>query len=130
MTDEQEKPDPDLVMGVFTDFFTRTSDDALTMTFDEWEVEYKPGALLSEGTDDEREQVESCDRRCLWSFCDDGDGGEFIANGVLLVNFIGHYITEVPYEECVPMMVTCDFDYGEDDDDDDELDAPRAEPSA
>lgn len=79
------------------------------MTYEEWVEKYRPmqnplvpGAsfdgLMFETFGDEVEFVGQQPPQNVWTYVDDGEH-ESITNGLCFVNRIGHFITQVPYDD-------------------------------
>jgi hypothetical protein len=90
---------------------------AVTMTFEEWLDKYKPipnhldsnasfqdedgEGIMFETYGDELEYVLSIansEPNRVWTYVD-GDEGTWVTNGYRLVNRIGYFITEIPYDD-------------------------------
>lgn len=84
-----------------------------TMTYEEWVDKYKPiqnelsdnasfEGMMFETYGSELDYVLTIVRRTngllVWTYID-GEGGTYIVEGYRLVNRIGYFITQVPYEE-------------------------------
>lgn len=84
-----------------------------TMTYEEWVDRFKPiqnelsdnasfEGMMFETYGDELEHVLQVARKTngllVWTYID-GEGGTYIVDGYRLVNRIGYFVTQVPYEE-------------------------------
>ena len=86
------------------------------MTYEEWEVKYKPipnhitGECCSfETYGDELAFVCSQDPNTIWTEMD-GDNGVYLVNGYHYVNRIQYYVTEVPWQPDDDICITiCEF---------------------
>ncbi|CAB4124041.1 hypothetical protein UFOVP45_112 [uncultured Caudovirales phage] len=79
----------------------------IIITDDEWDEQYTPILNHINGNDsqmfetygDELAFVQSQPANRVWTMLDGDEGGVFIVNGMHLVNRIGYYITEKPFNE-------------------------------
>ena len=86
------------------------------MSYDEWFDTYKPirnnldkhasfDGYMFETYEEELDFVIEQDEFNIWTYCE-GDRGMYIFNGYRLVNRIGYFITEVPFENDDEIQIT------------------------
>lgn len=96
-------------------------DNFIEMTEDEWFETYKPiknhldenasfDGHMFETYDEEVAFVKEQDPAYIWMYGDGDDGGSYIWNGWHIVNRIGYFITEVPYDDMLDIVVCLDPD--------------------
>ena len=82
--------------------------NAIELTEDEWETTYRPvtnhlstdsgwAGLLFETYGEEVEYVKQAKEGTVWTWVD-GEDGTYVVSGWLLMNRIGYFITEVPFD--------------------------------
>ncbi len=87
------------------------------MSEDEWFEKYKPiknnldkhasfDGYMFETYDEELAFVKEQDEFNIWTYGDGDNGGTFIWNGYHIVNRIGYFITEVPFENDDEIQIT------------------------
>lgn len=75
-----------------------------------WVEQYRPiqnhivgnasfGGCMFETYGDEQVFVKAQDPHHIWTYGDGDDGGTYVWNGYHIVNRIGYFITEVPWQE-------------------------------
>jgi len=81
------------------------------MNIEEWELKYKPmqndidfgnasfNGIMFETYGKELEHVRQFENKYIWTYQDGDDGGPIITSGFRLMNRIGYFLTEVPWEE-------------------------------
>lgn len=87
--------------------------------FDAWAEKYRPiknqftkgGEDLFDTHGEEGDFVKAQDPHCVWTFAD-GEMATLIHNGYGLVNRLGYYVTEVPWEgeDYIEVVVTEDVE--------------------
>ncbi len=91
--------------------------ELIEIDFDEWLDTYKPitnhidtdssfnGAMF-ETYGDEVKYVSDADPLYTWTYIDGDDGATYVINGRCIVNRIGYFVTEVPWDESKDYQIT------------------------
>ena len=70
----------------------------VTITEEQWEERYKPLGELLETYGEDWERVQSVPPKNVWTLYE-GDWGTYIYNGIHIVNRVGYYISELPWND-------------------------------
>ncbi|CAB5220200.1 hypothetical protein UFOVP235_2 [uncultured Caudovirales phage] len=98
---------------------------AITMTDDEWTELFRPmtnpiddnascGGCMFETFGDDLAFVLKQNPLCVWTYQDDDNGIPCITSGYHLVNRIGYFVTEKPFDEDQDIYVTLDYESHDD----------------
>lgn len=89
---------------------TKKIQNDIRMTFEEWVEKFKP---IKNHTDEEANIdgtlfeidrfdflfIKEYDRSKVWTYIEGDDGNYYVSEGIHMVNRMGYFITEIPYEE-------------------------------